>query len=381
MAGDANKIVQDAVDVAINEGGEIGLQVAAYVGNEQVVDVWGGLADETKGKKVDGDTVFQVFSNVKAVTAVALHIQAERGLVDYYTPIADYWPEFGKHGKDKGTVYDALTHRLGVPLMPISVTPELMCDWDWMVGQIADMHPLFEPGTKSGYMAYTFGWVVGEIVRRTDPKERPFGEFIQEEICRPLEIDSLWAGIPDGVESRIAKLINGPSFAGSPPPDSLMTRAMPPQVGTSQEIFGRPDVLRACIPGAQGIMNARSEARFFAMLANGGELDGVRILSEDRVSTFHIPRPPSDYDPVHGVPHKGTIGGFHRAGSPGMGAAGNNPRMFGHNGAGGAIGWADPDHHLAVAITHNRMIPHGPPEDSPLTPIGTAVRRGLGIED
>ena len=115
MAGDANKVVQEAVDVAINEGGEIGLQVAAYVGNEQVVDVWGGLGDETTGKKVDGDTVFQTFSNVKAVTAVALHIQAERGLVDYYTPIADYWPEFGKHGKDKGTVYDALTHRLGGP--------------------------------------------------------------------------------------------------------------------------------------------------------------------------------------------------------------------------------------------------------------------------
>src|SRR5919109_4000473 len=120
----ANSIVQEAVNAAIRDGGEIGLQVAAYVDGEPVVDVWGGLADETTGRKVDGDTLFPVFSVTKAVTAVALHIQAERGLVDYAMPIAYYWPEFGAHGKDTATVYDALTHRLGVPLMPLGVTPE-----------------------------------------------------------------------------------------------------------------------------------------------------------------------------------------------------------------------------------------------------------------
>ena len=182
MATDPKRFVQKAVDLAIAERGEIGLQVAAYLDGELVVDVWGGLADETTGKSVDTDTVFPVFSVIKAVTAVALHIQAERGLVDYCEPVARYWPEFGAHGKDKGTLYDALTHRIGVPLMPVGVTPELMCDWDWMVGRLADMRPLFEPGTKSGYMAYTFGWVIGEVVRRTDPKGRPFGTFIQEEM-------------------------------------------------------------------------------------------------------------------------------------------------------------------------------------------------------
>ena len=128
-------------------------------------------------------------------------------------------------------------------------------------------------------------------------------------------------------------------------------------------------------------MNARSQARFYAMLANGGELDGVRLLSEDRVRTFNIPRPPCDYDPVQGVPHHGTIGGLHFAGSPGMGAMGSNPCTFGHNGAGGSLGWADPGHGLAVAIHHNRMVPHGPPEQSPLTPIGGAVREALGISE
>ena len=380
MAGNPNKIVQEALDVAISERGEIGIQVAAYLDSELVVDVWDGLADETTGRVVDADTIFPVFSIMKGVTAVAVHIQAERGLLDYYTPVAHYWPEFGAHGKDKGTVYDALTHRIGVPLMPLGVTPELMCDWDWMVERLADMHPLFEPGTRIGAMAYTYGWVLGEVVRRTDPKSRPFGTFIQEELCQPLGLDNFWMGIPDEVEPRVAKLTNATMWSGELAPDSLMTRAMPSEVATTQEVFGRADVRRACIPGAQGIMNARSAARFFAMLANGGELDGVRLLSEDRVRTFNIPRPPSSYDPVlGGTPDNGTIGGFHLPGSPGMGPVGNRPHVFGHNAAGGSVGWADPDARLAVAITHNRMVPHGPPEESPLTAIGEAVRGALGL--
>ena len=384
MTTSRDSIVQEAIDTAIGERGEIGVQVAAYLDSELVIDQWGGIADEKTGQEVDGETLFPVFSNIKAMTATALHIQAERGLVDYYQPVAKYWPEFGKYGKDKGTVFDALTHRIGVPLMPVGVTPELMCDWDWMVSQIAEMHPLFEPGTRSGYMAYTFGWVVGEIVRRTDPKQRPFGQFIQDEICHPLGITDLWAGIPSEVEHRVARLTNLPPIPpGAPgmPPDSLRPRATPPEVATTQEVFGRSDVRQACIPGAQGIMNARSQARFYAMLANGGELDGVRLLSEDRVRTFHIPRPPSDYDMVSGTPHNGTIGGLHFADSPGMGAMGSNPLAFGHNGAGGSLGWAVPQHRLAVAIHRNRMVPHGPPKDSPLTPIGTAIRKALGIPE
>src|SRR5262249_40964851 len=125
MATNPNSMVQEGVETANRESGEIGLQVAAYVEGTQVVDVWGGLADATTGRQVDADTLFPVFSVTKAVTAVALHLQAERGLVDYAMPIAHYWPAFGAHGKDKATVYDALTHRLGVPLMPPALTPQL----------------------------------------------------------------------------------------------------------------------------------------------------------------------------------------------------------------------------------------------------------------
>jgi len=384
-AANANSIVQEAVNAAIREGGEIGLQVAAYVDGERVVDVWGGLADETTGRTVNGDTLFPVFSVTKAVTATALHIQAERGLVDYDTPIAHYWPEFGAHGKEKGTVRDALTHRIGIPQMPEGVTPELMCDWEWMVRQLADTKPLFTPGTKSAYLAYTFGWIIGEVVRRTDPKRRPFGRFVQEEICAPLGIESLWLGIPDEVEPRVAKLTNIPRPApGAPglPPEALIPIAIPPQVGVIQKVFGRPDVRRACIPGAGGIMNARSAARFFAMLANGGELGGVRLLSEERVRSFRVPRPNGEeFDPVVWRVLNLGMGGFWLGGeSPSAPpVVGRNPHTICHPGAGGSIGWADPDARLAVAICHNRMFDAPTPEGNPFVPIGNAVREALGV--
>lgn len=380
-----NRVVQKTVDAAIREGGEIGLQVAAYVDGKLVVDVWGGLADETTGRKVNGDTIFPVFSVTKAVTATALHIQAERGLIDYDAPIAHYWPEFGAHGKEKGTVRDALTHRIGIPQMPEGVTPELMCDWDWMVQRLADAKPLFAPGTKSAYLAYTFGWIIGEVVRRTDAKRRPFGTFVQEEICAPLGIDSLWLGIPDEAEPRVAKLTNMPRPSPQAPglsSEALIPIAIPPQVGVTQKVFGRTDVRRACIPGAGGIMNARSAARFFAMLANGGELGGVRLLSEERVRSFNVPRANrEEFDPVVWRALNLGIGGFHLGGEspPAPPVVGRNPHIICHPGAGGSIGWADPDARLAVAICHNRMFDAPTPEGNPFVPIGNAVREALGV--
>ena len=381
---EANRIVQKAVDAAIAEGGEIGLQVAAYLNGELAVDVWGGLADETTGRRVDGDTLFPVFSVTKAVTATALHIQAERGLIDYDKPIAHYWPEFAAQGKDKATVRDALTHRTGIPLMPEGVSPEQMCDFDWMVDRLAKMKPVFVPGTTSAYHSYTFGWIIAECVRRTDPKRRPFGSFVQEEICAPLEIDNLWIGIPPAVEPRVAKLTNmlAPP-PGTPAPGPLRLGAIPAQVGVIQEVFGRSDVRRACIPGAGGIMNARSEARFFAMLANGGDLNGVRLLSSERIRSFSTLRSnPDEIDQVLARVVNLSIGGFHLGGEspPAPPVIGRNPHVISHPGAGGSIGWADPDARLAVGICHNRMFDAPTPEGNPLQPIGDAVRRALGVD-
>jgi CubicO group peptidase (beta-lactamase class C family) len=377
----ANDIFQRAVDRAISERGEVGLQVAACLDGELVVDAWGGIADPASGRRVDRSTLFPVFSVVKAVTAVSLHIQAERGLIDYEAPIARYWPEFAANGKDRATICDALSHRLGIPQMPAGVTPELMSDYDWMVEQVARLEPLFPPGTANGYMCYTFGWIIAECVRRTDPKHRPFGQFVRQEICEPLRIDDLWVGIPAQLEARLARLVNAPNRPLSP--DSPIFAAIPPQVATKEEIFGRSDVRRACVPGANGIMSARGACRLFAMLANGGELDGVRLLSPERVASFSVPRADTDKpDRVLGYPAKvGTagfwLGGSETAAEDPCQLVGRNPRTICHPGAGGSIAWANPDARLAVAICHNRMT-HAP--GTAFAPIREAVEEVFGAQ-
>ena len=167
---EAARVFQQAIDKTIRENGEVGMQVTVYHAGQPVVDAWGGIANETTGRKVDGETLFPSFSVIKATTATALHIQAERGLIEYEKPIAEYWPEFAANGKAKATIRDALSHRLGIPYMPEGVTPEQMSDYAWMVDRLAKAKPLFEPGTANGYMCYTFGWVIAELVQRTDPK-------------------------------------------------------------------------------------------------------------------------------------------------------------------------------------------------------------------
>lgn len=387
----ANEAVQKTINQVIRDRGEIGIQVAAYLDGDMVVDAWGGVADQSAGLAVDGDTLFPAFSVSKAITAVALHVQAEKGLVDYGMPVAHYWPEFGVYGKDQGTVYDVLTHRIGVPLVPADITPELMCNWDWIVSRIGNMRPLFEPGTKTAYLSLTFGWIIGEIVRRTDPKRREFGDFVQQEICEPLGIDALWFGIPDEVEARVATLTNAPGIepgTSMRPPGTLLIAAIPATVETTQEVWGRSDVRRACIPAAGGIMNARSLARFYAMLAGGGQLDGVRLLSQERVQSFSVPRPPVFYDLTVGIPNTGSIAGFHLVANTAdvprpvhMAPAGPNPRTFGHPGFGGQIGWADPSAHLAVGILHNRMlaIQSASTEDDPIVAVANSIRTALDL--
>ena len=241
----ANAVVRTAIDTAVAAGQEIGVQVAAYRGNELVVDTWGGLADETTGRAVDGDTLFNVYSVTKAVAATALHIQAERGYIEYEAPVSRYWPEYGKHGKEKTTVRDVLTHRAGVPQMPAGVTAERMCDWQWMTAAIADLEPLAEPGSKTLYLSMTYGWIVGELVSRTDPVHRSLGRFVREELAEPLGITDLWIGIPDVVESRIAKQTDAmvPVPPASIPP--LFLASMPPQVALhprclSGRMYGAP---------------------------------------------------------------------------------------------------------------------------------------------
>ena len=378
----ANLIVRRAIEEVIAQGREIGVQVAAYRGGELAVDTWAGLADPATASKVDGDTLFNVYSVTKAVAATALHVQADRGLIDYDAPVARYWPEYGTRGKTRTTVRDVLTHRACVPQMPQGVTPERMCDWAWMTQAIAALEPLAEPGTRTMYLSMTFGWIIGELVVRTDPRRRSLGRFIREEIAQPLGIRDLWVGIPDEVEGRIAKQIDAMVPIPSEYLPPLFLASMPPQVALSPVVFEQPAVRRAEVAGVGGIFTARSEARFWAMLANGGELNGVRILSKSLVDTLNTPRANSDEpDPVmFGIPLPISIGGFWLGGPYPPVCSAQSPRALCHPGQGGSIGWADPDENVAVAICHNRLFNASTLDQDAILVVANAVRAALGVK-
>jgi len=265
--------------------------------------------------------------------------------------------------------------------MPDHVTPELMCDWQWMTRAIADLQPLAEPGSKTLYLSMTFGWIVGELVRRTDPQHRSLGRFIREEIALPLGIADLWVGIPDAVEVRIAKQID--AMRPIPPEylPPLFTASMPANVALTPAVFERADVRRAEVAGVGGIFTARSEARFWAMLANGGELDGVRILSSEIVKTLGVPRSNSEeLDQVmFNIPLPISLGGFWLGGSYPPVCSAKSARAICHPGQGGSIGWADFDANFAVAICHNRLFNASSIEEDAILPVANAVREALGL--
>jgi len=394
-----NELMERAIQRALDVG-ELGVQVAVYHRGELLVDSWAGRADAESGAPVTAGTLFNIFSVTKSFTAVALHIQADRGLIDYDAPVTRYWPEFGQNGKDAITVRHILSHRSGAPQMPPGVTIETMGDWDWMIRNIEAMEPIATADSQSSYQAYVFGWYVGELVRRTDPAHRTIDRFIHEEICEPLGIRDFYMGLPDAQAPRVAPLTNV-AFGGKAAPGAAsepmslttatvshsrpsaeaapyMALAIPAAVATGPDNYNRRDVQAAVNPGAGGIANAVSVARLYAMLANQGQLDGVRILRSETVRGLtQLRKDPFSIDRVVGrVAILGEGGFWLGADHPGVEAAvGTAPSILCHPGAGGSIGWGDTKSGLAVAICHNRMFSRiEDPSKQPWIAIGEAAR-------
>jgi CubicO group peptidase (beta-lactamase class C family) len=297
-------------------------------------------------------------------------------LLDYESPAAAYWPEFKVNGKQDITVRQLLTHQAGLPQMPAGVTPERLQDWEWCVESIAALEPILPVGS-SAYASLSYGWLLGELVRRTDPAHRSFAQFTREDILEPLGIDDFYVGMNGRQHDRVAQLTTGATLRIDPPP--LRAQAMPAAVEPG-ELWNNPVLYDAVIPGAGGIANARSVARLFAMIAGKGHLGGRRLLSADRVAAFTEPRPNSDQiDPVLGqVPWIG-VGGYWLGGEtpPAEPVIGTGRHTLASNGAGGSIAWADLETGLAVAICHNRMfriVPPLPPGEHPFHEIGEYAR-------
>jgi CubicO group peptidase (beta-lactamase class C family) len=365
------------------ELGEVGVQVAAYVGDECIVDTWTGERDDKTAAPVEPDTLFPVFSVGKAFIATAVHLQAERGLLDIDEPIASCWPEYAANGKATITPRHVLTHRACVPHMPPDLTLDHVADWDWIVERLADVEPLSPPGERSMYHSISFGYILGEVIRRTDPQHRPFGQFVRDELCAPFGIDDVWFGLPAHLEPRVAKLTWGavppeaPQIAANP----IRDLSMPGTITPSPAPYNDERMHAACLPAAGGLMTARDGARFLRLLANGGEIDGKRLIDEARLRACTAPRSnPTQIDEAIGrVAWLGTggywIGRDAEYADP---VVGSNPAVLAHGGAGGSIGWADIDARLSVMITHNRMFGNLPNDQHPFIELGRAVRELAG---
>ncbi len=377
------QLVDEAVERAL-EMGEVGVQVAAHLDGELIVDIAAGEV-ERGGANVERDTLFAVFSVTKAIVATALHLQAERGLVDYSAPVARYWPEFAQHGKDAILVGDVLCHRSGIPQMPDGVTPELMCDWDWMIEAIEQFEPMFPPGTTNAYHELVWGWIVGEIIERSDAAHRSLREFLAEELTGPLGIEDLHLGVAPELLSRVAPVIaDGPPQASE---NEYFNRSMPLAVFPGPAVHNLALVRCAVLPGAGVVMNARSGSRFFSLLARGGELDGVRLLSTERLRRLTTPRPDAhEVDKVMGWVAWVGVGGYWLGGEapPAYPVLGRSAGVLAHPGIGGSIGWADLDSRLSVSICHNWMQPDQvqgstDPSVNPFIAIAEAVRASAGL--
>ena len=347
--------VQQAIDELVDSGTERGVQVAAYQRGRLVVDAVAGIADPATGRLVTSDTPFYNFSIGKAAASTVAHVLAERGLFGYDTPVVDLWPEFAAHGKQKVTVRHVLSHTAGVPGIPLNTTLEDLCDWDKMCAAIADSELWWEPGTKIGYHAYSFGYLVGEIVRRATGK--PISQVLLEEVSGPLGVgDELYFGMPRSEQHRLAVLEDShapdPAMMAAMPPDLPMFKAGPMSLMPNAELGNRADIIAADIP-AGGKTSARATARMYAGLM--GNLDGIRFVSPERLREATAVAM-SGVDQVFGMPTTWALG--YAIGRPGALSTPENSRtVFGVGGVGGSFAYGDTATGIAFALTKNRLTP------------------------
>ena len=343
--------VRDAFGANFASHGDVGAACCVYVDGRPVVDLWGGWADPNAQRPWNERTVQLVFSATKGVTAVCAHLLVQRGLLDLDAPIAAYWPEFAAAGKERIPVRWALSHRAGLAAIEGTLTLEQVLAWDPVVAAIAAQPPNWEPGTAHGYHARSFGWIMGEIVRRITGVS--IGRFFAREIAARLGLD-FWIGLPPSELARCAVLIppdpQAVSLVEMLGAESLTARVMsgPSGLFAYTDMWNRADVLAAEMPSSNGVGNARALARLYAALV--GEVDGVRILSDATVRAASAVQSEGP-DQVLILPARYGLGFT----LPPMLVPGCGDRSFGHPGAGGSLAFADPDARLGFGYVTTRM--------------------------
>jgi CubicO group peptidase (beta-lactamase class C family) len=350
--------VKDAFAENFEKRGEVGAAAAVTLDGKSVVDIWAGHADKARTKPWTRETLVNVYSTTKGITAICAHRLADKGLLDIDAPVANYWPEFAQAGKDKIPVRFLLSHRAGLPAVRKMLDDDALFVWNKMTTALAEQEPWWEPGTRHGYHALTFGWLVGEVIRRISGKTP--GVYLRDEIAGPLGID-FHIGLDAGHDTRTADLIAAPPPAPGEPnifadmmkdPESVAAKAFMNPPGSMRPGVVNTRAWRAAeIPAANGHGTAGSLARLYGALARGGELDGVRVMSKEQVAQCSIEQS-NGPDALLILNTRFSLGFM--MSQPGA-SLGPNPKSFGHPGAGGSLGYADPEAKIGFGYTMNKM--------------------------
>jgi CubicO group peptidase (beta-lactamase class C family) len=366
--------VLEAFALNFEQRNELGASLCVSVGGKTAVDVWGGWSDEGQTKRWDRDTVCVIFSATKAATALCANILIDQAALDLHAPIASYWPEFARHGKETATVEMILNHSVGVPGFREPLKEYAFADWEYMVHRIEDERPWWTPGERMGYHGLTIGWLAGELVRRVSGKS--LGTFFKEKIADPLGLD-FWIGLPEEIEPRVSLIV---PYKRAPDEDEIVSdflinlRANPDSDSTVammhhggywfenfDEAYGRyaPDtrIAHAAEIGAVGgITNARGLAGMYTPLANGGQ----GLISNDHIVRMSQTSMCAMSDAIMLKPARYALG-FMKGVDNRHRRLGHlesliiGEKAFGHIGMGGNLGFADPECQLSFGYTMNRM--------------------------
>ena len=341
--------VRQLFEAHLDAGLHHGAQLAVWAGGDLVVDVAGGVTGPD-GDATTSETRHLLFSCTKPYAGVCLHHLRDQGLVDYDDAVVDHWPEFdrGDDRKADVTVRQVLSHQAGLPSTTIDTRPDQWTEWETAVEAMEAAELSFEPGETAAYHALSYGFLVGELVRRVSGTG--IEEYAREHVFEPLGMAETSIGLPERVETdAVATLV------GFEPYDACRESGAGLAVTTKDAaaLFNRESIQRAVVPASTGIGTARDMARFYACLANGGELDGVRILSGETVAEATACQVEVERDGTMGVPSRYALG-FGLGGTPWDKYGSLSPKhVFGHGGLGSIVGWGDGTGNLAMAYVTN----------------------------
>ena len=366
---------RDIFEKSISSGFELGGSIAVEVQGKKVIDLWGGHLDHSQSKSWEENTLVNVFSTTKGIAAICLLQLIEKGLLDIEKPVCEYWPEFSVNGKENIPVKYLFCHKAGLCGVREPLESGAFSNWNLITSELAKQEPLWEPGTAHGYHAITYGHLVGELLRRIDG--RTIGQYFKEEIAEPLNLD-FWIGLPDSEFDRVSDIYPskpGPLQYLFPLLTKLPRFVLPGRAkflldfgDTSKPVgaaFNNPPISsnrgmeantkqwrNAEIPAANGHGTARSIAKLYGILANGGSRDGIHVLSPETIEKGRQTQSDGKDLVLGGMRTRFGLGFMLGTENVSMGP---NPNAFGHGGAGGSLGFSDPDNNISLGFVMNQM--------------------------